>query len=139
MKRCMHCRRTHTRMTPVYNRWVKRIDGYKCTSPIACIKRMESLGQWEGKRVQRRFDADGTEWTIRRWDDNGLRGLSGIAPRTSGYVLIYEHREHRLTSHHASIDAAKAHADEWLASFTDRNIEAYRDEPTQDSDQLELA
>lgn len=138
MKRCKFCGRSNSRLIEVRTPLLNFADGWKCKSPIACIKRMQRIGEWEGKRVLRRFDADGTEWTIRRHDDVGLRGMAA-GPWTLGYVLICEHREQRVISRHPDVDAAKAHADEFLASFTARRIDEYRDEPQPDDDQLELA
>ena len=128
-KRCKYCGHPG-RLTPILNRWVDRIDGQKCTSVRACIRRQEQLGEWIGKRVLRRIDVDGTEWVIRKHD--------GIGMNSSGpwYVLTMAAREHRLTSMHATPEAAKAHVEEFLASLTDRDIDAYR-EPVAD-DQMEL-
>lgn len=130
-KRCTFCGHPG-RLTPILNRWVDRIDGWKCTSPIACIRRQEQLGQWIGKRVLRRIDADGTEWVIRR--------AVGAPPRPDvegrDFVLAMTYREQRLTSWHTSPEAAKAHVEEFLASLTDRDIDAYRDEVA--DEQMEL-
>lgn len=129
-KRCTFCGHPG-RLTPILNRWVDRIDGWKCTSPIACIRRQEQLGQWIGKRVLRRIDADGTEWVIRPH----IKRTLSTGPE-GGFSLTCHCRDHRLVTHHASIDAAKAHVEEFLASLTDRDIDAYR-EPAAD-EQMEL-
>ena len=126
MKRCKFCGRTGTRaMTEIRNRWIdNRIDGWKCTSPIACIRRQEQLGQWIGKRVIIRFDPDGTHWTIRRHDDPGLRGMTS-GPWSSGFVLICEYRQHRSTSWHPTVQLAQAHRDDVVASWKARSMREY--------------
>lgn len=90
-------------MVPIKNQFVNRIDGWKCSSPIACIRRQERLGQWNIR------PHDGT-------------GLSSSGRR---YVLTCEYRQHRLTSMHPTPDAAKAHADDLVASWTARNMREY--------------
>lgn len=122
MKRCKFCGHPG-RLTAVYTPMLHRPDGYKCTSPLACIRRMQQVGQWIGKRVLRRIDANGTEWTIRRHEHLGA-------------LLTMTYLDHRLTSVHRDFDAAKAHADDLEASMADRDIDAYR-EPVAD-DQMEL-
>lgn len=116
MKRCKFCGCEGSRMTEIRSLWVKRIDGYKCTHPIACIRRQEQLGQWHGKRVLYRQDLDGTRWTIRR-----LPGTSG----NPIYTLTCEYREHRFTSSHFSIEAAKKHTDDLIASWTAGSMRGY--------------
>lgn len=113
--RCKHCghpgrlKETRTFLTG-------RLDGYVCASTCTCIRRQEQAGQWIGTRVLHRRDLDGTCWTIRRRDDE--------------WLLVSEFRDQRLTSHHATIDAAKAHAEEFIASIYARDVGAYRvDEP----------
>jgi hypothetical protein len=108
-------------MKPIDSRWE---TGWKCASPIACIRRMENFGQWSGKRVLRRVDADGTTWTIRRHDDLGNRGIVG-ALCDSGVVLMMQYRDHRLVSQHADYAAAKAHVDDLLASWRARSLSDY--------------
>lgn len=135
MRRCETCGHTTGRLRQATNYYTgDPLPGqYVCISIRACIRRMEQEGQWIGKRVLRRIDKGGTEWTIRR-------GCEGVNSSRPWFVLTCEYRQHRTTSMHVSIEAAKAHADEWLASFTDRNIDAYRDDSQRDSaDQLELA
>ena len=121
---CQKCGRRGARMVPIRNRWVKRIDGYRCSNPVACSRRQQQLGQWVGSRVVRRRDSDGTAWTIRRYDDLGLRGMAA-GPWTSGFVLICEYREHRMTSNHPSIAAAQAHRDDLVASWVARSLRSY--------------
>lgn len=133
-KRCKFCGHPG-RLTPILNRWFDRIDDYRCTDVGACNDRVRNLGKWIGKRVLRRRDRNGTEWTIRRHDDLGNRGIVG-ALCDSGVVLMMEYRGHRLVSQHPDIPAAQAHADDLIASMTDRDIDAYR-EPVAD-DQMEL-
>lgn len=128
-KRCKFCGHPG-RLTAIRTPLLGYPDGWECTSPIACIRRQERLGQWIGKRVLRRIDIDGTEWVIRKHD--GV-GMNSSAP---WYVLTMAARQHRLTSIHATPEAAKAHVEEFLASLTDRDIDAYR-EPVAD-DQMEL-
>ena len=108
-------------MSPVVNRWIERIDGWRCTSPIACIKRQEQLGQWIGKRVLRRQDIDGTRWTIRLV----TKGVSG-GPI---FALVCEYREHRAITNHFTIEAAKAHADDLIASWTAHSLRDYVSRP----------
>lgn len=81
---------------------------------------------WTGVRVLLRYDSDGTIWTIRRFDDAGLRGMR-CGPYASGYVLICEHRQHRFTSHHPTVDDAKAHRDDLIASWVRSAIRDYSD------------
>lgn len=135
MKRCNICGHTSGRLRPAKNYYSGRpIPGqFVCVSLAACIRRMELAGQWVGKRVLRRIDRDGTEWTIRR-------GV-GAPPRPDvvgrDFVLTLTYRENRLTSWHTSIDAAKAHADEMLASLIKPKAEDYR-VPEESADQMEL-
>lgn len=115
-KRCTHCGREGSRMTPQHNRWTGLPDGWKCTHPIACIRRQEQLGQWQGKRVLYRQDADGSQWTIRR-----TKGTSG----TPLYTLTCEYRQHRVTSQHLTIDAAKAHCGDVERSWEAQSLRDY--------------
>lgn len=103
-------------MTSIRNRWTGLPDSWKCTHPIACIRRQEQLGQWHGKRVLCRQDADGTRWTIRR-----AKGVSG-GPL---FTLECEYRQHRVASSHFSIEAAKAHCDDVVASLEARSMRDY--------------
>ena len=124
MKRCKFCARTGTRM--VENRThFGHPDGWKCAHPIACIKRQQRVDQWEGKRVLRRFDSDGTRWTIRHHADDGLRGLTSCGPYDSGFVLICEYREHRTTSWHPTVAKAKDHRDDMVRSMLARSMREY--------------
>jgi hypothetical protein len=116
VKRCKFCGREGSRMTPVRNQWVDRIDGWKCTHPIACIRRQEQLGQWQGKRVLYRQDADDSRWTIRR-----TKGISG----SPLYTLTCEYRQPRVTSQHPTIEAAKAHCGDVERSWEARSLREY--------------
>lgn len=125
--RCESCGREGMGgMVPIRNRWVKRIDGYRCHNVSACNERVRRLGKWTGARVLRRRDLDGTYWEIRRWDDLGLRGNPAIRmPPTSGYVLVMRYRDHRLVSTHPTPAAAKAHVEDYLASLRARSLREY--------------
>lgn len=118
-KRCKFCGREGVRMTAVHNRWIDRIDAWKCTHPIACIRRQEQLGQWQGKRVLYRQDADGSRWTIRRTHPKAV--FDG-----SLYTLTCEYRQHRVTSSHFTIEAAKAHCADVERSWEARSLRDYR-------------
>jgi hypothetical protein len=76
----------------------------------------DELGQWHGKRVLYRQDVDGTRWTIRR-----LPGTSG----SPVYTLTCEYRQHRVTSSHFSIEAAKAHCEDIERSWCSRSLREY--------------
>lgn len=91
---------------------------------------MEMEGQWVGKRVLRRIDRDGTEWTIRRASE-------GVSSNKPWFILACRYRDAHMTSWHLTIDAAKAHADEMLASLVKPKVEDYR-VPEESVDQLEL-
>jgi hypothetical protein len=141
-KRCKFCGREGVRMTIdnhiMFGPPPPGREQWKCHEPIACIRRQERIGKWLGKRVLTRLDLDGTHWTIRRHDDHGLRGMVLVnGPWLSGYVLICEHRDHRCVSHHSSIEAAKAHADEMVDSLTTGKADDYRDaEPPQQAEAM---
>lgn len=120
MKRCKYCGREGSRLRPIRNKFFRdKIDGWECAHPIACIKRQDQLGQWRGKRVLYRQDADGTRWTIRR-----LKGTSG----SPIYTLTCEYRQHRMTSSHFSIEAAKAHCDDIERSWRSQTMRQYAQE-----------
>lgn len=140
MKRCNTCGHTNGRLRQATNYYTGQpIPGqFVCMSVRSCIRRIEQGGQWIGKRVLRRIDRDGTEWVIRRHDDAGLRGLDGMQPCNSGWVLIATYRGHRMSSQHASLDAAKAHADEMLASLVNPKAADYRVPEPESADQMEL-
>ncbi len=123
MKQCKFCRRTGHRMVEVRTLF-GRPDGWKCVHAKACIKRMQSLDQWEGKRVLHRFDHNGTEWTIRHHADDGLRGLT-CGPYDSGFVLICEYRQHRTYSWHPTVAKAKDHRDDLVRSWEARTMREY--------------
>lgn len=114
MRRCNRCGHTNGRLRPAKNFYTGQpIPGqHTCLSPRACIRRMELEGQWVGKRVLRRIDRDGTEWTIR--------------PQTDHVLMLCVYRQHHLTSRHPTIDAAKEHADDLLASFFRPKADDYR-------------
>lgn len=119
MKRCNTCGHTNGRLRPVKSRYTGHpIPGeFICVSPRACIRRMELVGQWVGKRVLRRIEADGTEWTIRR-------AIPALRVDEL-FVLTMAYRDIRMTSRHASAFAAKAHADDLLASWKARSLADY--------------
>lgn len=125
MKRCKFCGRSGARLTEiplVFSRWPS--GEFACRDRQACGRRAAQIGQWIGTRVLRRRDLDGTRWTIRRWDDIGLRGLS-TGPWTSGYVLLCEYRKHRSTSWHPTVQLAKAHRDDVVRSWEARSMREY--------------
>jgi hypothetical protein len=78
-----------------------RAEMFACHDRQACGKRAATIGQWTGVRVLRRRDLDGTQWTIRRQ----TAGVSG-GPL---YMLACEYRQHRATTAHFTVEAAKAH------------------------------
>lgn len=114
MKRCNVCGRMGTRgMTATHNRWTGRVDGWHCTSSRACIRRTNELGRWTGKRVLRRIDKDGTNWKI-------FRSAAGT------YVLQMRYREHSMsTTGLLTIEAAKMHADDVVASLAAKSLREY--------------
>jgi protein gp37 len=124
MKRCDLCGRSGGSMQEVRSRWVDRVISTRCQNVAACNERVRNLGKWTGKRVLRRRDRDGIEWTIRRWDDLGNRGIVG-AFCDSGVVLRMTYRDHRLVSQHADVEAAKKHADDLLASWRANSLREY--------------
>lgn len=112
-KRCTFCGRQGSRMKPIHSPWGRRLDGYKCASPIACIRRQEQRGQWLGKRVLHRIDHDGTEWKI-------YRSAAGT------WCLRMTYRDHSmLTTGLLTIEAAKNHAEDMLASLAARSLREY--------------
>lgn len=124
-KRCNLCGHSNGRLQQVMPQFVQFVvpgrEEWRCGSPRACIRRMEQLGQWVGKRVLRRIDIDGTEWTIRR-------GVGApVRPDVEGldYVLTMSYRDHRLTSWHTSPDAAKTHAEDLIASWLATSLRQY--------------
>jgi hypothetical protein len=119
MKRCKFCGRTGSRMTAINNRWVKHIDGYRCTNVAACNERVRQLGKWTGVRVLRRRDIDGTQWTIRQHDGIGL------SSNVQWWVLTMAYRDHRLSSMHRTPESAKAHVDDLTASWRANSIRDY--------------
>lgn len=119
MNRCDACGRTGGAMTPIRSRWVDRIIACRCRNVGACNERVRRLGKWVGTRVLRRTELDGTEWTIRRHDGTGL---SSSGPWC---VLTCTYRDLRLSSMHSGPDAAKAHADDLLASWRARSMQDY--------------
>ena len=113
VKRCEHCGRLGSRMAPINNRWIKRIDGWRCHDVAACNERVRRLGQWIGIHKIRRRDLDGTEWTI-------YRSAAGT------WCLRMQYREHSmLTTGLLSIDAAKAHAEDMIASLAAHSLRDY--------------
>lgn len=117
MKRCKFCGRQGSRMVETRSPFFGNPDGWKCAHPVACTRRQEQLGQWHGKRVFYRQDADGTRWTIRR----AREGVSGGPV----YTLTCEYRQHRASTSHFTVDAAKAHVDDLIASWTARTLRDY--------------
>lgn len=112
MKLCKYCGREGPRMVEVRS-FFGRPDGWKCAHPIPYARRRDQLGQWHGKRVLYRQDADGTRWTIRR------------LPGSSLYTLTCEYRQHRMMTSHFTIEAAKSHRDEVERSLESRNLREY--------------
>lgn len=115
-KRCKFCGHWGIRVEPVRTMF-GRDDGWRCYHPVACIKRQERLGQWLGKRILRRVDFNGTTWSI---DPHPLKRHQGQA-----VVLTMIYRDIRLVSHHANVDAAKAHADEMERSCEATSLRQY--------------
>lgn len=99
-------------------------EEWACHNRTACGQRAKRIGQWTGVRVLRRVDLDGTRWTIRRHDDDGLRGMAS-GPWSSGYVLICEYRQHRSTSWHPTAELAKTHRDDVVSSWEARSLREY--------------
>lgn len=88
---------------------------------------------WIIHTTMRRRWNDGTEFAIRPASPDEPRCLSaakGFHLTVSSPVGLKAH------SWHPNVNAAKAHVEEFLASLTDRDIDAYR-EPVAD-DQMEL-
>jgi hypothetical protein len=72
--------------------------------------------QWTGKRVLRRLDSDGTQWTIRQNGD----GM---------WLLMCSYRDHTLTSKHPSPATAQAHRDDLTASWRAARLHDYQQQP----------
>lgn len=115
MKRCKYCGRFGMRLMEIRPR-----GQFACHDRRACGRRAKVIGQWVGVRVLRRRDLDGTEWTIRP---------RRPAPhdRSEGFTLICEYRQHRSRSWHPTVELAKAHRDDVVASWVARSLREYGD------------
>lgn len=101
-----------------FTRTVPGREQWACHDRTACGRRASTIGQWTGIRVLRRIDRDGTQWTI--------RAVSGA--RVCGcplYTLICEYRQHRVTSQHLTIEAAKAHCGDVERSWEATSLREY--------------
>jgi hypothetical protein len=90
-----------------------------CRHRAACQRRAQFVGQWVGARVLQRRDPGGALWIIRpaTWVDNHSRA--------GGFVLTCLYREHRTTSWHPTIDAAKIHRTDIVRSLQARTLADY--------------
>lgn len=77
-----------------------RADEYACHDRQACERRMAQIGR---RQIKRTLSA----------------GPEG------GYWLTCRYREHRLVTEHATVDAAKAHVDDLLASWRANSLRDY--------------
>lgn len=115
-KRCKFCARSGLRMLDLgRGHYPNTHQMYACFDRQACDRRAAEVGKWIGTRVLRRRDLDGTRWTIRRLAASG----------SPVWMLTCEYRQHRASTSHFSVDAAKAHRDELVRSWEARNMREF--------------